>query len=434
METYQQALTYIHTRPKKHRSADLTNMHRILKALGEPQRAFKGIHVTGTNGKGSVTQILSHLIIKRGFKVGTFMSPFIRRFNERIQVDLTPIPDEALVYWTNQVQAQILAIQKEDPDFELVEFELVTAIMFAYFKAEQIDIAVIEVGIGGAHDKTNVFTPLLSVITTVGLDHVQLIGPTLADIAVEKSGIIKLKRPVVVGAVPPQVAEILQAKAQQMQSPFYQLNEDFATTRVTLTPDYRQTFDFTNATQQLKNVTIQSIARFEVDNTAVALQAFFVFCELLKLEVPQTELKAEIAEVQLIGRLEIIHQTPFIILDGAHNPQAMTRLFESIRQGFANTEIHVIAAFMKDKAVAQLVKILHQNQYNKLYLTTLDMPRAAKKTDIQPYLTSTDQYFETWQAAFNAAYHSISQDDVILVCGSIYLVSEVRHYLMEGGA
>lgn len=434
METYQQALTYIHTQPKKHRSADLTNMHRILTALGEPQRSFRGIHVTGTNGKGSVTQILSHLICERGLKVGTFMSPYIQRFNERIQIDLEPIPDDQLLYWTNYVHDKIVAIQKKEPDFELVEFELVTAIMFAYFQAAQIDIAVIEVGIGGAHDKTNVFTPLLSVITTVGLDHMQLIGPTLTDIAIEKSGIIKPNRPVVVGTMTTQVAEILQAKAKTMGSPIYRLGHEFKVDRVALTSDYKQTFDFSNEQQQLKAIEIHSIARFEVDNTAIAIQAFQVFCDLMKFKVSKTELKTELAQIHLMGRLEIINKAPFIILDGAHNPQAMTRLFDSIQQGFPNTEVHVIAAFMKDKAIAELVKILHQNRRNKLYFTTLDMPRAAKEVDIQPMMASSDTYFEDWQAAFYQAYHNISQDEVILICGSIYLVSEVRNYLTEGGA
>ncbi|MFD1671117.1 bifunctional folylpolyglutamate synthase/dihydrofolate synthase [Agrilactobacillus yilanensis] len=434
METYQEVLNYIHSRPKKHRSASLANMRRILTALGEPQTAFKGIHVTGTNGKGSVTQILSALILDQGFKVGTFMSPFIQRFNERMQVDLKPISDEDLVYWTNEVWQKILLIRQTEPTFELTEFELVTAIMFTYFRAEKIEIAVIEVGIGGTHDKTNVFTPLLSVITTVGLDHLQLIGPTLEDVAIEKSGVIKAQRPVIIGKVPETVNKIFQDRAQAQDSPLYQMAQDFQVSQVTLLPDYSQTFNFTSENLNLKTIKIRNIARFEVDNMAVALMAFSVFCQEMQVTVPAAEIKRILKQVTLMGRLEVINTEPFIVLDGAHNPPAMSELLASIQRDFPNTQVHVVAAFMKDKAIEELLKILHQPRQMTLYLTTLAMPRAAEATDLTAYMRSSDQYFATWQDAFYAAYHNLaSENELILICGSIYLVSEVRHFLLEGG-
>ncbi|MCH4171000.1 MAG: bifunctional folylpolyglutamate synthase/dihydrofolate synthase [Lactobacillus sp.] len=432
METYEEAVKYIHARPKKHRTASLNNMHQILKAMGDPQQGLKGIHVTGTNGKGSVTQMLTQLIVSEGFKTGTFISPFITRFNERIQINNQPISDADLLYWTNQVVAASDRLQAEDPDFTLLEFELVTTIMFCYFNAQQVDVAVIEVGIGGAHDKTNVFTPLLSVITTVGLDHVQLIGPTLADIATEKSGIIKAKRPVVVGAVKPEVLAILTTKAQQTASPLLRYGRDFSVTNVTTNPDFTQSFDYHTPDAHFKKIVINNIAPFEVDNTAVALKAFQLFTEMMQRPFDLATVKAVLAQYQLIGRAELISREPFIMLDGAHNPQAIQRLLETLQQDFAQVPIRLVAAFMKDKDIATILKLLHKQPNLELYLTTLDMPRAAKEADLKSYMAPGDKYFEPWQQSFLEAYHNTSADELILIAGSIYLMSEARRYLTQG--
>ncbi|KRM36668.1 folC1 protein [Agrilactobacillus composti DSM 18527 = JCM 14202] len=407
-------------------------MHQILKAMGDPQKGFKGIHVTGTNGKGSVTQMLTQLILSQGFKTGTFISPFITRFNERIQINNQPISDADLLYWTKAVVAASDRLQAQDPNFSLLEFELVTTIMFCYFNAQQVDVAVIEVGIGGAHDKTNVFTPLLSVVTTVGLDHVQLIGPTLADIAIEKSGIIKAKRPVVVGVVKPEVLAILTAKAQQTDSPLLRYGRDFTVANVTTNPDFTQSFDYQTPDENFKKIVINNIAPFEVDNTAVALKAFQLFTAMMKRAFDLATVKDVLAQYQLIGRAELISQEPYIMLDGAHNPQAIQRLLETLQQDFAQVPIRLVAAFMKDKDIATILKLLHKQPNLELYLTTLDMPRAAKEADLKPYMAPGDKYFEPWQQSFLEAYHNTSADELILIAGSIYLMSEARRYLTKG--
>lgn len=433
METYEEVLNYIHSRPRKHRSDSLETMHQILDALDNPQNAYKEIHVTGTNGKGSVTQILSQLITNSGFKVGTFVSPFIRSFNERIQIDGQPISDEDLIYWTNAIHNKVLAIQAQQPDFELAEFELVTAIMFSYFRAEKIELAVIEVGIGGTHDKTNVFTPLLSVITTVGMDHMALIGPTLADIATEKAGIIKAGRPVIVGRVTDSVFHILEKRAEETHSELFLFGRDFRVDHIQLAPEYTQIFNFSDANMQLTNIHLNSLARYEIDNAAVALMAYDQFCQIMNLTIFTNEVKDVLSETLLLGRAEILDTEPLILLDGAHNPQAMKRLFESVALDFPQTTIHIVAAFMQDKAIDQLMPILQAQNNASLYLTTLEMDRAADQAQIQPLMGPRDRYFEPWQRAFLEAYHNASYDDLIVITGSIYLVAQARQYLLEGG-
>ncbi|MCD2256479.1 bifunctional folylpolyglutamate synthase/dihydrofolate synthase [Agrilactobacillus fermenti] len=433
MQTYDEALTYIHSRPKKHRTASLANMHQILTYLGEPQKNFQSIHITGTNGKGSVSYLLSAMIQNTGVKIGTFLSPFIRRFNERIQIDLEPISDDELVYWTNQVALGVQTIKKKQPEFELAEFETVTAIMFAYFAAHKVDVAVIEVGIGGAHDKTNVIDPLFSIITTIGADHLQLIGPTLADVAIEKAGVIKPGRPVILGRLSSELAAIVTAKAQAQNSPVYRFDHEFKATQVHLLPDYRQTFDLTLPNRRFKNLTIKSIAAFEVDNAAVAVMAYILFCKLTGQLQTQDTFKPVLAKTDLIGRTELISESPFILLDGAHNPPAFKSLLDSLTRAFPQTEIHLIAAFMKDKAIAEVLPLLRRQSGLNLYLTQLDMPRSATKADLEPLMHAKDQFYTHWQQAFLAAYQNASAEDLIVITGSIYLVSAARHELLEDG-
>ena len=186
-----QVINRIYSLPKLHPKNDLSYVKRILKQLNNPQDSVKTIHVTGTNGKGSTSYYLSNLLQKAGQKTGLFVSPYIYEFNERIQLNGKNISNRDLVEVANKIEAAIKELKKTDPDFSLVTFEYEVALAFQFFAQKKCDYAVIEVGIGGEHDKTNVITPEVSIITTIGLDHEKIIGPTLADIAKEKSGVVK---------------------------------------------------------------------------------------------------------------------------------------------------------------------------------------------------------------------------------------------------
>mgnify|MGYP000523742549 FL=1 len=223
----QEVISCLYSLPHLHPKNDLSFIKKILAKLGNPQDQVKTVHITGTNGKGSTSYYLATLLKKAGQKTGLFVSPYVYRFNERIQLNNQDISDQDLVKAANKVQAAFEEIQKEDNDFSLVTFEYEVAIAFVYFADQKCDYAVIEVGIGGEHDKTNVITPEASIITTIGLDHEQIIGPTIQDIAREKSGIIKRNRPVVLGNVPQEVLPILKQKAEKEQAPLYQLGRDF---------------------------------------------------------------------------------------------------------------------------------------------------------------------------------------------------------------
>ena len=218
----QEVIDYLYALPHLHPKNNLSFIKRLLLELGNPQDLVKTIHITGTNGKGSTSYYLSNLLKKAGQKTGLFVSPYVYEFNERIQLNNQNISDQDLVKTANIVQGTYEKLQQQDSTFSLVTFEYEVALAFVYFAQKKCDYAVIEVGIGGEHDKTNVIMPEVSVITTIGLDHEKIIGPTIQDIAREKSGIIKAKRPVVLGNVPEVVWPILKSKAEEEHAIVYQ--------------------------------------------------------------------------------------------------------------------------------------------------------------------------------------------------------------------
>ncbi|WP_244660723.1 bifunctional folylpolyglutamate synthase/dihydrofolate synthase, partial [Lactobacillus nasalidis] len=226
-KTVNELTDYLYHLPRLHEKSDLTYVKRVLKALGQPQDQVKCCHITGTNGKGSTAYYLSNLLQKAGQQTGLFVSPFIVRFNERIQLNGQAIADEELLEAANRVEEAVDRLRESDPGFALVTFEYEVAMAFDYFARKKCDYAVIEVGIGAEHDKTNVITPAVSLITTIGMDHEQIIGPTLADIAREKSGIIKPGVPVVLGDIPPEVQGIIEDKIRRDASPASWLGRDF---------------------------------------------------------------------------------------------------------------------------------------------------------------------------------------------------------------
>jgi folylpolyglutamate synthase/dihydrofolate synthase len=218
VKDYDEALNFIHGRTKFKKSDHLNRMRKFLELLGDPQEEISAIHVAGTNGKGSTVAYLRDLLMSQGYTVGTFTSPFLVRFNERISVDGEPISDATLISLVNQVQPIVAKLDASYPEGGPTEFEIITATMFLYFK-DHVDVAVIEVGIGGLLDSTNVFTPAVSVITTIGFDHMKLLGNTLPKIAAQKAGIIKPSVPVVAGRLPQSAMQVVEKTATSNKSP-----------------------------------------------------------------------------------------------------------------------------------------------------------------------------------------------------------------------
>lgn len=410
----QEVISCLYSLPHLHPKNDLSFIKKILAKLGNPQDQVKTVHITGTNGKGSTSYYLATLLKKAGQKTGLFVSPYVYRFNERIQLNNQDISDQDLVKAANKVQAAFEEIQKEDNDFSLVTFEYEVAIAFVYFADQKCDYAVIEVGIGGEHDKTNVITPEASIITTIGLDHEQIIGPTIQDIAREKSGIIKRNRPVVLGNVPQEVLPILKQKAEKEQAPLYQLGRDFEV-------KLDEQIVYSDNEHELAFKLRLQVEGFDI---AIAVRTFFL------LDLPLTNEKVEQAIDQTVipGRYQVLQTKPLIILDGAHNIQAMTNLLKTVHQLAEKRQghIHALVTMMKDKDLEQVFALFKQN--DDVLLTTLDYPRVAEQNDFPIDVQRRYNYERDYQRGFTTLKNKMADNDILLVTGSFYLVSAILNW------
>lgn len=410
-----QVIKRIYSLPKLHPKNDLSYIRRILKQLNNPQDNVKTIHVTGTNGKGSTSYYLSNLLQKAGQKTGLFVSPYIYEFNERIQLNGKNISNNDLIKIANEIETVIEILKKDDPNFSLVTFEYEVALAFQFFVQENCDYAVIEVGIGGEHDKTNVIIPEVSVITTIGLDHEKIIGPTLKDIAEEKSGVIKSNKPVVLGNVSQNVLEILLNKAQSENSKSFLLGRDF---QIKIMPDVIEYQDSKN----LYNFALRPLV--EAYDIGVAVQAI----QLLQLDLDRKKIEEAINETHIPGRYDVIQTSPEIIVDGAHNLQAMENLLNLVRKK-KKGQIYVLLGMMKDKDLGPVTKLFKDE---KVTLTRIDYPRAARLEDFPKEAQKEFEYKENFEEAYTSLKNKLQADDMLLVTGSFYLVGAVLNYCKRG--
>lgn len=410
-----QVIKRIYSLPKLHPKNDLSYIRRILKQLNNPQDSVRAIHVTGTNGKGSTSYYLSNLLQKAGQKTGLFVSPYIYEFNERIQLNGKNISNNDLIKTANEIETTIEILKKDDPNFSLVTFEYEVALAFQFFAQENCDYAVIEVGIGGEHDKTNVIIPEVSVITTIGLDHEKIIGPTLKDIAEEKSGVIKSNKPVVLGNVPQNVLEILLNKAQSENSKSFLLGRDF---QIKIMPDVIEYQDSKN----LYNFALRPLV--EAYDIGVAVQAI----QLLQLDLDRKKIEEAINETCIPGRYDVIQTSPEIIVDGAHNLQAMENLLNLVRKK-KKGQIYVLLGMMKDKDLGPVTKLFKDE---KVTLTRIDYPRAARLEDFPKEAQKEFEYKENFEEAYTSLKNKLQADDMLLVTGSFYLVGAVLNYCKRG--
>lgn len=410
----QEIIDYLYSLPHLHPKNDLSFIKRLLKKLGNPQNQVKTIHITGTNGKGSTSYYLSNLLKKAGQKTGLFVSPYVYRFNERIQLDNQDISDQDLIVVANIVQKAYEELQEEDSAFSLVTFEYEVALAFVYFAPKKCDYAVIEVGIGGEHDKTNVIMPEASIITTIGLDHEQIIGPTIQDIAREKSGVIKHNRPVILGNIPKNVLPILEQKAKIKDAPVYLLGKDFNVS-------IDQKIHYIDSQYKLNFVLRAQVEAYDI---AVAFKTF----SLLNLKLSDEDIENAIDQTIIPGRYHILEQKPLVILDGAHNIQAMTNLLNTVHQLAQKRggHVHALITMMKDKDLEQVFSLF--NKDDDVLLTTLSYARTAKKNDFPIDVERRYNYDRDYRSGFTKLKNKMADNDVLLVTGSFYLVSAILNW------
>ena len=344
---YQEAIAYIHAVHWQGHKPGLDRTRALLAALGDPHKGLRFVHVAGTNGKGSTAAMLDSCLRCAGYRVGLFTSPYINRFNERIQVDGVPIPDGDLVRLVEQVRPAASAMADVP-----TEFELITALGMLYFAQERCDIVVLEVGLGGALDSTNVIDPpACAVITALGMDHVKELGPTLADIAAAKAGIIKPGSPVVSYGGAPEADRVIAAAAAACGAPL--TVADFARLTLRGAGLEGQTFDYDGLT----GLTLPLLARYQPRNAVVAIEALRAL-RARGWQIPDSAIRQGLAQVRWPGRFELLRRDPPFLLDGSHNAHGMRATADSLRALFPGEKFVFLVSIMADKDVDEMLRLL----------------------------------------------------------------------------
>ncbi|NLV28850.1 MAG: hypothetical protein GXY57_01625 [Erysipelotrichaceae bacterium] len=369
------------------------------------------IHVAGTNGKGSTACYIASIYRQAGYKVGLFISPSLKEINEMITINGEAINDEEIEDIINMYRRNII-------HYDLSAFEVETLIALTYFSNNEVDIAIIECGMGGLIDATNIFTPILSIITSVSMEHTQFLGKSLTEIAEQKAGIIKDGVPVLLGDMSEEVISVMSQEAREKDCHIHSISIP----NNVLYSDTGYTFDYLI----YRNLKIKSIGLYSVQDACLAIEAVQMLSE--NLPVSDEQIAEGLYDIHIPVRMEVVHINPLVILDGAHNPEAMENLMIAIEKVSNNRPIHVVFASFKDKNFSLMLNYI--GQAGEVILTTFDHPRARTKED---YFLYADEY-EFYDDPHQLVTELIANypDDVILITGSLAFAGHMRDFFKDG--
>lgn len=429
---YQQTLEYLYAQlpmfsriGKAAYKADLTNTILLCEALGNPQHQFKSIHVAGTNGKGSTSHMLAAMLQQGGYKTGLYTSPHITHFGERIRINGQMIEKDFVIQFTEKTKNLCADIQ---PSF----FELTVAMAFSWFAKEQVDIAVIETGLGGRLDSTNVIQPVLSVITNIGYDHMNLLGDTLEQITFEKAGIIKPNTPVVLGETTDLTRPIFLDKASKENASIFCSEEMYEVSEVVQTIS-TLTCKATNLIRQYtEEYRLDLTGSYQIRNLRTVLAAAQLL-QSLGFPIGEDNKKKALAAVKtttgLMGRWDVIEEKPTVIGDVGHNQDGIKCIIHQLDAKFPTSRKHFVLGFVNDKDVTTVLKLFPKEaQY---YFTNAHIPRAMPFSVLQEKAEQQDlkgMGYEHVNEALSAAKKNAQKNDVIIVCGSFFVLAELDYY------
>lgn len=412
----------------------LSRMEELLRRLGDPQDTLNVIHVAGTNGKGSVSKYLEEGLAACGYKMGLYTSPYIEKFNERIRFDGVDISDEDLEYYGQKVVDAAEAMVADGKDSP-TEFEVVTAIAFLYFAGKKADITILEVGLGGIGDSTNVVKhPLASVITSISYDHMAQLGNTLAEIAVNKAGIIKTGCPVISNVPERDAAKIIARKAYAMGSRLFDVSGIRAA--VSEQTPFSQVVSMELYEKSYSDVEISMVGKHQAENLKTALATLEILRKSGAVKLDREALYEGLKRARQPGRFEVIgggpeagdESKPLVIIDGAHNEAGAQALQETMAQYFAGKKILLVAGILADKQIDSIVKFLTKIT-DHIIVTEPDNPRKLAASELAKHMADagvTAEVIADAEAAMHRAKELADGYDVILFAGSLYLIGDVR--------
>ena len=409
----------------------LERMVELLALRGNPHLKLKVIHIGGTNGKGSTIAFLKNMLEKMGLRVGVFSSPYLIHYTDQISINGESIPEARL----EALMADYQSLLEGESATNLqgtTEFEIITAIAYDYFASEQVDVAIMEVGMGGLLDSTNVCQPILTGITTIGLDHVALLGDTLEAIAEQKAGIIKQGIPLVTGRIAPEALAMIDRIAEGKDAPrlAYGANYHVSHQESVVTGEV---FDYTSVVRQGRFQT-GLLGLHQIENAGMAIALLDTFCQEDGRELLANTLLAQaLEETSWPGRLEIVSRDPLMILDGAHNPHAIKALIATLQERFADYRKEILFTCIKTKALEDMLDLLGEIPDTELTLTHFDDSRATDESVLKEAAKSRNLSYQGWQDFLEQKLTDKKEEKqtVRIVTGSLYFLSQVRAYLME---
>ena len=412
---YTKTLNFIHSFKGNGRRPQLGRMRWLLKQAGNPQSHYPTVHIVGTNGKGSTTSYLQNILTKSGYQVGTFTSPYITRFNERISINGTEIPDKDLISLVEKAQVLLDDLEEHTAFERPTEFELVTLLMFLYFDLKQVDIAIIEAGIGGRLDSTNVLSPELVICTSIGFDHTETLGNSLLDIANHKAGVMRENTPILLGRVSTEVEHFFDQKSHDLQAPLAIIDRE-----IQLLSKEDQTIQISYDHWESPKLKLPMLGQHQENNAGLAVTAAHLLAQTFS-KITDKSIQEGIEETHWPGRSEWIGNN--IYLDGAHNPQGIASLKQVLKDNFANRRVHILFAGLRRKPLADLLEEL--KDYD-ITVTSFDFFEALPLNEYPQHFKRVADY-KDWLAQAESA----NSDDLFVVTGSLYFISELRNYLIN---
>ncbi|MFN5423397.1 MAG: bifunctional folylpolyglutamate synthase/dihydrofolate synthase [bacterium] len=400
---------------------DLSNTIAICRKLGNPEKKIKTIHVAGTNGKGSVSHMLAAVFQTAGYKTGLYTSPHLKDFRERIKIGGEMIPEEKVIRYTEMMMP---VIEEISPSF----FEVTVGMAFTYFADEQVDIAIIETGLGGRLDSTNIILPDVSIITNIGFDHEQILGNTLEKIAGEKAGIIKYETPVVIGRTTPETREVFLNKAEMENAKIYFADQDWNCEIIESQPHSLVLCITEKANNESMTIESELPGLYQHENIRTVLAAIKILCQK-GWQIQPEDVCDGIRRVKTLtglgGRWELLQKDPFVILDVAHNEDGIKNVIKQINS-VKHSRLFIVLGMSKDKDVEKVIALLPKKA--TYCYTKAQIPRAMEISALEKIATEAGlngSSYEHVNHAISACLKIAQKDDLIVVCGSIFVVGEV---------
>lgn len=409
----------------------LERMVELLALRGNPHLKLKVLHIGGTNGKGSTIAFLKKMLEKLGLRVGVFSSPYLIHYTDQISINGESISEARL----EALMADYQSLLEGEAVANLqgtTEFEIITALAYDYFASEQVDVAIMEVGMGGLLDSTNVCQPILTGITTIGLDHVALLGDTLEAIAEQKAGIIKQGMPLVTGRIALEALTVIDRIAEGKDAPRLAYGTDYQV-RHQESVVTGEVFDYTSAVRQGRFQT-SLLGLYQIENAGMAIALLDTFCQEDGRELASNDFLGQaLEETSWPGRLEIVSRDPLMILDGAHNPHAIKALLVTLQERFADYHKEILFTCIKTKALGDMLDLLGAMPDTELTLTHFADSRATDESVLKEAAKSRNLSYQDWHDFLeqNLTDKKEEKQTVRIVTGSLYFLSQVRAYLME---